>query len=35
VGGSGGTAIIQLDGRTLAEIIVPAMPGVIKRYGLT
>jgi predicted transcriptional regulator/plasmid maintenance system antidote protein VapI len=33
-GGGGGTAIIQLEARTLAEIIVPEMPGVIRRYGL-
>jgi hypothetical protein len=33
-GGGGGTAIIQLDRRTLAEVIVPAIPGVIQRYGL-
>jgi hypothetical protein len=33
-GGGGGTAIIQLNGRTLAEVVVPEMPGVITRYGL-
>jgi hypothetical protein len=33
-GGGGGTAVIQIDGRTLAEIVVPEMPGVIRRYGL-
>jgi hypothetical protein len=32
--GTGGTAIIQLDGYTLAEIVVPHVPGVTKRYGL-
>jgi hypothetical protein len=30
----GGTAIIQIDGRTIAEIAVPFIPGVVKRYGL-
>lgn len=33
-GGGGGTAVIQIEGRTLAEIVVPEMPGVIRRYGL-
>ncbi len=30
----GGTAIFQLDGETLAEGVVPFIPGVVKRYGL-
>jgi TP901 family phage tail tape measure protein len=30
----GGTAILQVDGRTLAEIVIPFAPGVIKRYRL-
>jgi hypothetical protein len=33
-GGGGGTVIIQLDGRQLAEIVVPEIPGVVERYGL-
>jgi hypothetical protein len=32
--GTGGTAILEVDGRKLAEVVVPQMPGVIKRYGL-
>ena len=31
-GAGGGTAVIQLDGRTIAEIAVPYIPGVVKRY---
>jgi hypothetical protein len=31
---AGGTAILQLDGRTLAEVVVPNLPGVVTRYGL-
>jgi hypothetical protein len=30
----GGTAILQVDGRTFAEIVVPFIPGVTKRYRL-
>jgi TP901 family phage tail tape measure protein len=30
----GGTAIIQVEGRTLAEIAVPFIPGVVRRYRL-
>lgn len=30
--GGGGTAVIQLNGRTLAEAVVPEMPGVVQRY---
>jgi len=30
----GGTAVINLDGRQLAEAVVPRIPGVVKRYGL-
>jgi predicted transcriptional regulator len=33
-GGGGGTAIIQINSTTVAEIVVPDMPGVIRRYGL-
>lgn len=32
--GGGGTAVISVDGRTLAEVTVPHIPGVVKRYGL-
>jgi methyl-accepting chemotaxis protein len=32
--GGGGTAILELDGRTIAEVLVPEIPGVVKRYGL-
>jgi hypothetical protein len=32
--GGGGTVVIQLDGRQLAEIVVPEIPGVVQRYGL-
>ena len=34
-GGGGGVAVLQLDGRTVAEVAVPHIPGVIQRYGLT
>ena len=34
-GGGGGTAVIQLDGRTIAEAVVPEIPGVVRKYGLT
>lgn len=30
----GGTVIVQLNGRDIAEIVVPEMPGVIATYGL-
>jgi hypothetical protein len=30
----GGTAVINLDGRQLAEAVVPRIPGVVRRYGL-
>lgn len=33
-GAGGGTAIIELEGRTLAEVIVPEIPGVERRYGV-
>lgn len=33
-GGGGGTAILEIDGRTFAEIIVPEIPGVVERYRL-
>jgi hypothetical protein len=33
-GRGGGTAIIQINGRTLAEIVVPEIPGVVQSYGL-
>lgn len=33
-GTGGGTAIVQIDSRTLAEVLVPQIPGVVKRYGL-
>lgn len=32
--GGGGTAVLMLDRRVLAEVMVPEMPGVIRRYGL-
>jgi hypothetical protein len=32
--GGGGTAVINLDGRQLAEAVVPRIPGVVRRYGL-
>ena len=32
--GRGGTAIIKINGRTLAEVIVPELPGVVQEYGL-
>jgi hypothetical protein len=32
--GGGGTAVIQIDRRILAEIVVPAIPGVVNRYRL-
>jgi hypothetical protein len=31
----GGTAVINIDGRTMAEIVVPHIPGVVDRYGLS
>ncbi len=31
-GGGGGTAIIQLNGRTIGEIVVPHIPGIVKRF---
>jgi TP901 family phage tail tape measure protein len=33
-GGGGGTAILNLDGETIAEAVVPHISGVRKRYGL-
>jgi hypothetical protein len=30
----GGTAVINLDGRQIAEAVVPRIPGVVRRYGL-
>jgi len=33
-GAGGGTAILQINGRTMAEIVVPEIPGVVTRYGL-
>ena len=30
----GGTAIVQLDKRTLLEVLVPGIPGVVQQYGL-
>ena len=32
--GGGGTAVINIDGRQVAEAVVPRIPGVVKRYGL-
>ena len=32
--GGGGTAVINLDGRKIAEAVVPRIPGVVRRYGL-
>jgi hypothetical protein len=32
--GGGGTAVINLDGRQIAEAVVPRIPGVVRRYGL-
>ncbi len=39
LGGRGGgsmasTVIIEVDGRTFAEVVVPHIPGVVQRYGL-
>ncbi len=31
---SGSTVIIEMDGRTMAEFVVPHIPGVVQRYGL-
>lgn len=31
--GGGGTAIIQLEGRTIAKVLVPHFPGAVKTYG--
>lgn len=31
-GAGGGVAVIQIDGRTVAEVVVPHIPGVVKRY---
>jgi hypothetical protein len=33
-GSGGGTAVINLDGRQIAEAVVPRIPGVVRRYGL-
>jgi TP901 family phage tail tape measure protein len=33
-GGRGGTVIIEIDGDRLAEIVVPSIPHVVRRYGL-
>lgn len=33
-GGGGGTAVIQINGRTLAEVMVPELPGAVARYGI-
>jgi hypothetical protein len=33
-GSGGGTAIINIDGRQIAEAVVPRIPGVVRRYGL-
>jgi hypothetical protein len=30
----GGTAVLEVDGRVLAEVVVPQIPGVVKRFGL-
>ena len=32
--GGGGTAVLMLNDRVLAEAVVPQMPGVVRRYGL-
>ena len=32
--GRGGTAVLNLDGRTVAEVAVPHIPGVVQSYGL-
>jgi len=32
--GGGGTAVINIDGRQIAEAVVPRIPGVVRRYGL-
>jgi len=32
--GGGGTVVLQVDGRTMAEIVVPNIPGVVERYAL-
>lgn len=32
--GGGGTAILQVNGRTIAEVVVPEIPGVVERYRL-
>lgn len=32
-GGGGGTAIIQLDSKTIARAVVPEIPGAVRRYG--
>jgi hypothetical protein len=32
--GGGGTAILQIGSRVLAEVVVPEIPGVVKRYAL-
>jgi hypothetical protein len=31
---SGGTAIIEINSQTLAEVLVPAIPGIVQRYRL-
>ena len=31
--GGGGTAIIELEGQVLTEVIVPRLPGEVQRYG--
>jgi len=31
-GGGAGTVVLELDGRTIAEVAVPFIPGVVKRY---
>jgi hypothetical protein len=33
-GGGGGTAIFELNGRKVAEIVVPEIPGAVKRLGI-
>ena len=33
--GSAGTVVIQMDGRTVAQGVVPFIPGVVTRAGLT
>jgi hypothetical protein len=33
-GGVGGTVVLNIGGRTMAELVVPEIPGVVKRYGL-